>query len=328
MTVSVIMVSYFTGPVLVRSVEAALAAPLVVDVVLVDNGNPSAVVHQLKEWSEREPRLTLLSGHGNIGFAAASNQGAKASIGETLLFLNPDAVLGHDAVEQLLKVGQATGGRLWSVGPRLVNPDGTEQQGGRRDILTPWNAFVEASRLYKLAPNHPRFRRFNSHEAEQLKSVTTVPCLSGAAFMVPRPAFQTIDGFDEGYFLHVEDIDFFLRFGQAGGRVLYAPQAEVTHYKSSSRVDPLRIERLKKQSLNRYFALHYTGIYPRGFLTLLRGMLWLSFGFRFTLWRAKRWSRFAIFSLRNGLTAARRAARFNKRLGRLGKRSSADKEPI
>ncbi|MEM7740722.1 MAG: glycosyltransferase family 2 protein [Pseudomonadota bacterium] len=328
MSVSVIMVSYFTGPVLVRSVEAALSSPLVADVVLVDNGNPDGVVDQLKDWSKREPRLTLLSGHGNIGFAAGSNRGAEAATGQTFLFLNPDAVLGQGAVDLLVDVGEASSRQLWSVGPRLVNPDGTEQQGGRRDILTPWNAFVEASRLYKLAPNHPRFRRFNSHETEELTAVTAVPCLSGAAFMVPGQAFKAIGGFDEGYFLHVEDIDFFLRFEQAGGQAYYVPQAEVTHYKSSSRVDPLRIERLKKQSLNRYFARHYSGIYPRGFLTLLRAMLWLSFGFRFTLWRVRRLGRFAVFSCRNGLKAALRGARFSKRLGRLGKRSSIDEGPI
>ncbi len=325
MSVSVVMVSYHTGAVLERSIEAALASDLVTDVVLVDNGNPDVVVERLTAWAEKEPMLMLLTGHGNVGFASACNRGARAAKRETLFFLNPDAVLEENAVTELWQTGNALGGEIWATGPKLLNPDGTEQQGGRRDILTPWNAFVEASRLYKLAPNHPRFRRFNSHEEERLDEVTTVPCLSGAAFMVPRKAFDRIEGFDEGYFLHVEDIDFFLRLGQADGRILYVPQAEVYHFKSSSRVDPLRIERLKKQSLNRYFARHYSGgIYPKGFLTLLRGMLWLSFGFRVTTWRLRRWSRFASFSLRNGYTATKRAARFNKRLDRLGRRPSAD----
>ncbi|MEO1658866.1 MAG: glycosyltransferase family 2 protein [Pseudomonadota bacterium] len=324
MTVSVVMVSYHTGPVLSRSIEAALASNDVTDVILVDNGNPEAVVQELEAWSSGEPRLSLLSGHGNIGFAAACNRGAEAASGAYLFFLNPDAVLGEAAVAELLRVGEKEAGSLWAVGPKLLNPDGTEQQGGRREILTPLNAFVEATRLYKIAPKHPRFKRLNSHEAEQLTKVTPVPCLSGAAFMVPREAFDAIDGFDEGYFLHVEDIDFFLRLENAGGRSLYVPQAEVFHYKSSSRVDPLRIERLKKQSLNRYFARHYTGFYPKGFLTLLRGMLWFSFGFRATVWRARRWTRFAMFSLRNGFGATKRAARFTKRLNRLGKRPSVE----
>ncbi|MEM6746414.1 MAG: glycosyltransferase family 2 protein [Pseudomonadota bacterium] len=324
MSISIIMVSYHTGPVLRRSVEAALASSAVGEVILVDNGNPDLVVEDLKAWSAEEPRLALLSGHGNIGFAAACNRGAAVAQGDRLFFLNPDAVLAEDAVEELQRVADEQQGPLWAVGPKLLNPDGSEQQGGRREILTPWNAFVEASRLYKLAPRHPRFQRFNSHEAERLDDVTAVPCLSGAAFMVPREAYDALGGFDAGYFLHVEDIDFFLRLGEAKGRILYVPQAEVHHFKSSSRIDPLHIERLKKQSLNRYFARHYIGIYPKGFLTLLRGMLWLSFGFRVTTFRLRRWRRFALFSLRNGVTATKRAARFNKRLGRLGKRPSAE----
>ena len=322
MTVSVIMVSYYTGPVLVRSIEAALVEPAVVEVILVDNGNPDPVRRELRAWSVREPRLKLVSGQGNIGFSAACNRGARAAKGDVLLFLNPDAVLGENAVSQLLETGQSIDRALWAVGPKLLNPDGSEQQGGRREMLTPWNAFVEATRLYKLAPRHPRFQRFNNHETEQLTERTAVPCLSGAAFMTPSSGFSAMGGFDEGYFLHVEDVDFFLRLGQSGGAIVYVPQAEVFHYKSSSRVDPLRIERLKKQSLNRYFALHYSDVYPPGFLTLLRGMLWLSFGFRLTIWRLRRGSRFAFFSLRNGLKAARRAARLNKRLDRLGKRSA------
>lgn len=324
MSVSVVMVSYHTGAVLERSIEAALASDLVADVVLVNNGNPDVVVEKLAAGAEEEPRLTLLTGHGNVGFASACNRGARAAKGDTLFFLNPDAVLEGSAVAELWHTGNDLDGEIWAVGPKLLNPDGTEQQGGRRDILTPWNAFVEASRLYKLAPNHPRFRRFNSHEEERLDKVTAVPCLSGAAFMVPRKAFDQIGGFDEGYFLHVEDIDFFLRLGQANGKIVYVPQAEVFHFKSTSRVDPLRIERLKKHSLNRYFARHYDGIYPKGFLTLLRGMLWLSFGFRVTTWRIRRWKRFIAFSLRNGYKATKRAARFNKRLDRLGRRPSAD----
>ncbi|MEM9810185.1 MAG: glycosyltransferase family 2 protein [Pseudomonadota bacterium] len=309
--VSVITVSYRTGPVLGRSLRAALDQDDVAEVILVDNGNTDAVLAELHGLAAREPKLTILSGHGNIGFACACNLGAQHATGEIFFFLNPDAVLPAGATRELVREAKRSGAERWAIGPKLINPDGTEQQGSRRDVLTPWNAFVEASRLYKIAPRHPHFRRFNSHGTEcRGDEVQKVPCLSGAAFLVPREAFEEVGGFDERYFLHVEDIDFFVRLSKLGASILFVPKVEVTHYKSSSRVDPLKIERRKKQSLNLYFATHYTGIYPKGFLTLLRGMLWLSFGFRAVKLRLKSFIGLCFFALRHGPRALARVRRW------------------
>jgi GT2 family glycosyltransferase len=162
----------------------------------------------------------------------------------------------------------------------LIDPDGAEQQGSRRQILTPWNAFVEATKLWRIAPRHPAFRRFNDHEQPPLVRPTAVPCLSGACFLVPRKTWEAVGGMDRRFFLHVEDIDFFLRLNKLGGVAVAVPQVRVVHHKSSSEVDPLFVERRKKQSMNLYFRTHFSDVYPKGFLTLLRGLLWTSFSFR------------------------------------------------
>lgn len=285
--ISVVIVSFHTGPILWDSLASALAAEEVSEVIVVDNGNPEDVVAALREKEKADPRLTLLSGHGNVGFAAACNRGAEQARGQHLLFLNPDALLPRDGAIRLREIGEAQGWVRWSTGPKLLNPDGSEQRGSRRAILTPWNAFVEASRLYKVAPNHPAFARFNSHEAPDLKKPTKVPCLSGACFLVPRATWDALGGMDERFFLHVEDVDFFLRLSKLGGHALFVPEVGVVHHKSSSEVSPLEVERRKKQSMNLYFATHFRDIYPPGFLTLLRGMLWTSFAFRSLTFRLR-----------------------------------------
>jgi GT2 family glycosyltransferase len=278
--ISVVMVSYRTGDILFRSVRSALSQEGVVDVVVVDNGNPEADERELDRLASEEARLTVLRGQGNVGFAAACNYGASRAKGGALLFLNPDALLPEKGGQRLLAEGEASGKEHWVTGPLLLNPDGTEQQGSRRQILTPWNAFVEATKLWRLAPAHPAFRRFNDHEAPPLEKSSYVPCLSGACFLVPKRTWEALDGMDQRFFLHVEDIDFFLRLRKLGGSAIAVPDVAVIHHKSSSQVDPLFLERRKKQSMNLYFDTHFRGVYPRGFLTLLRGLLWTSFSFR------------------------------------------------
>src|SRR3954452_2565760 len=81
-SVSVVMVVYMTGEALAQSVACVLADPLVDEFVIVDNGSLRADVVRLGALAERDERVTLLTGHGNIGFARGANLGARTARGE------------------------------------------------------------------------------------------------------------------------------------------------------------------------------------------------------------------------------------------------------
>ena len=279
--VSAIVICYFTGPVLARCISSLFAQDDVSEVILIDNGSFNDQIEKIIQQhaeSSIAAELKIISGHGNIGFAAACNKGAQAAKGEILLFLNPDAVLPEKGIERFVKDADKFTSP-WMAGPKLVSPDGTEQQGSRRDVLTPWRAFVEATKLYKIAPQHPHFRRFNLHDDQSPSEVIAVPTISGACFMLPRSDFFLIDGMDERYFLHVEDVDFCLRFSKAGGTIFFNPNVSVTHFKSSSRANPVKIEARKTRGIIRYFNTHFESAYPQFFLVLVAAALWTSFGF-------------------------------------------------
>ncbi len=279
--VSVIIVSYWTGPLLIRSVISALQQPEVLEVIVVNNGNPSVHIKRLKALSQDAgDRLMVQSGHGNIGFAAACNQGARTARGKFIFLLNPDAILPAGSIGQLLKAAdQQTG--LWVIGGKLINPDGSEQAGSRRGPLTPWSAFVEMTQIWRLAPNHPYFRRFNQHQTACPTETIPISVISGACMLMPRQTFDAIEGMDERYFLHVEDIDFCLRLQKAGGTILFTPDAEIIHYKSSSRANAMRVEFRKARSMVTYFWTHFRDPYPLLFLWLVSALVWVGFGFRF-----------------------------------------------
>ena len=311
--VSVVVVSYYTGPLLQRCLAATLAQPQVGELVVVDNGNWDRTRDDLTGLARDDARLRVLSGHGNIGFAAACNLGVAASAHPYVLILNPDAVPAPGAIGALLREAEtAAPDGLWLAGGRLLNPDGTEQAGARRRTLTPWRAMVEMARLDRLAPRHPYFQRFNAHDEPCPGRATPMPTVSGAFFMLPRAAWEAVGGMDEGFFLHVEDIDLCLRFGQAGGTVLYVPGAEVVHGRSSSRSNRIRVERWKAQSLARYFRRHFRGVYPPGFVSLVVGMVWGVFGARSAGIAGRRALAILGLGRRAGLGRAARAARLGR----------------
>lgn len=312
-TVSVIIVSYWTGPVLMRSVMSAIRQPEVSEVIVVDNGNWPDEMARLKDLvgEDYRDRLTVLSGHGNIGYAAGCNLGAKSATGSHLFLLNPDAILPENAVAELLADGTAQEGP-WVIGGRLINPDGTEQAGSRRGPLTPWTAFVEMTKLYHFAPRHPYFRRFNNHQDPCPEGVCETPVISGACMLMPRETFELIDGMDEAYFLHVEDVDFCLRLAEAGGRVFFSPRTDILHFKSSSRADRPRVEWRKANSMVRYFWTHFRKPYPTIFLAFVSLLVWVGVAFRVTgiiVRRALGLFGIRVSSGKQGLRKARRLAR-------------------
>ena len=264
--VSIVMVSYHTGPTLKTSIESILKQSLPFELILVDNGNPPDMRQSLTALADSKPNVHLYTGHGNVGFAKGCNIGARTAKGDYILLLNPDTELPDNALESLVTEGRALL-RPWLLGVKILNDDGSEQRGSRRDQLTPWNAFVEATKLHKIFPNNPKFARFNFNEAPCPKERIEVPVISGAFMFMPREDYLAIGGLDERFFLHVEDVDFCYRFGKAGGTVYFTPHVQVLHHQGTSDApsgwvewckargaDPLFLEQLSRPILQTVFA--------------------------------------------------------------------------
>ncbi len=255
-TTTVVMVTYHTGELLWHAIDSVLAQPDVCELLLVNNGNPAPVAEHLRHLCQREPRIRLYTGHGNIGFAKACNMAAQDATGHYLLFLNPDCVLPDGGTAYLASV-LTHAPQAWLAAPRIMNPDGSEQSGSRRNLLTPLNSMSEMTRLYRLFPHSHWAARFKRHEEPPLMMVSLMPAVSGACMMMPRERFMQIDGFDSAYFMHVEDVDLCLRIHQRGGLVLYCGEMNVLHQQGSSNACSLKVQRYKTRSVCRYFLTHF-----------------------------------------------------------------------
>ncbi len=277
---SVVVVSYKTGPILIACLQSVLDQPDVHQLILVNNGNSRDTIREINSLADDEPRLEIISGHGNVGFARGCNIGARRARSPYLLLLNPDSILTENLLDSAIAVfSEYPDASLLTV--RLEDSDGSEQRGARRNLMTPWTCVVEQFRLDRLAPNHPHFKRLNLNESEPLTEITKVQCISGAFMLMPKNVFEDLNGMDEDYFLHVEDVDFCMRIEKQKGLILYVPHLSVMHQKSTSGVFPGFVEWHKSRSFTKYFFKHFQPQYPKTMLNIFAGTIYFRFALRF-----------------------------------------------
>ncbi len=249
-----VVVSFHTGPALWAALGSALGQAACARLVLVDNGNDGDTLARLRALAAEEPRLRLITGQGNVGFAAGCNLGAAALDTGTVVFMNPDCELPEGALDVLLAALEADPG-AWMAAPLLVDAAGAVQPGTPRNALTPATLLGEGLGLHRLAP--ALFPPLNRHRQAMGGAPFAVPACSGALFAMPKARFDALGGFDEGYFLHVEDLDLCRRVGEAGGRILCLPALRVLHHGSTSRAPAALVEAHKTDGFARYLTKHF-----------------------------------------------------------------------
>jgi GT2 family glycosyltransferase len=171
--------------------------------------------------------ITLLVLPRNCGFAAATNEAAQAAHAPTLLLLNSDVVPAAPgwlaALEDAL---EATGAA--AVGPKLLFDDGSLQHAGL--FFERWHDGLWLNRHYH--KGLPQSWPAAAHRRE-------VPGVTGAALLVARHDYEDAGGLCEDYVIgDYEDSDFCLRLregrGEAGGAIVYVPEAELFHFERRS----------------------------------------------------------------------------------------------
>ncbi len=287
--VDAVIVNYNAGALLAQSVASAFAAGAS-RVIVVDNASSDGSLAQLEQggWGEG---LQIVRNDANLGFAAACNIGARRSDAPLLLFLNPDGALAPDALARMAQALLADT-TVGMVGGLLCHPDGSEQRGGRRRFPTPGRALLRAFGLGVLARRLPG-ADFALHGQPLPAGPVAVEAISGACMLVRRAAMEDVGLWDEGYFLHCEDLDWCMRFHQRGWQVLFVPDGRVTHLQgTSSRGRPVFVEWHKHKGMLRFYRKFFRQDYPVLLWPLVVLGVWLRFALVATLLTARRlWAR-------------------------------------
>lgn len=238
MSVSAVTVTYRTGPRLRDCLYGLKADPEIDEILIVDNGNATSEAAFIARFVEETPKARHILTGANLGFGRAANIGAREASGDHLLFVNPDAVIRWRSVSPMLAAAQGRSAPV-IVGGKIFGLDGKEQRGGRRHTLT-------LARALGLS-------RWTLEDQPEPDGPIDVGAISGGFFLCPKDSFVALGGFDEDYFLHVEDLDLCRRALEAGGSVVYQPKAAALHYGSTSDAPNLFVETHKAAGLKRYF---------------------------------------------------------------------------
>ena len=284
-TLSTIIVNYNAGSLLRKCVDSLLACPLDIEIIVVDNASSDASLDGLQDLSQ----VCVIRNPANVGFAAACNIGMLASSAPFLLFLNPDCFFQPDAIAPLL-AGLQSGDRVGMVGGLLVNEDGTEQGGGRRAVPTPWRSFVRAFGLQRFANRWPKlFYDFHLHKQPLPDGPIEVEAISGACILVKRDVMEDVGLWDEGYFLHCEDLDWCMRFRQKGWKILFVPDARISHALGAcSQSRRVFVEWHKHKGMLRFYRKFFRHQYPGVLMGLVVAGVWLRFGLAVVYLTARR----------------------------------------
>lgn len=268
---SVVVVACNSGPLLAECVRRALASEPPVELIVIDNASSDGSLEGLPAASR------LLRLPGNQGFARACNRGAAEARGDVLVFLNPDCLLGRDSLARM-RDKLARHPQVGLMGARILDGDGREQRGLRRHDPTPWRSLMQLSGLARWQHRFPRLQGVEALRTHMPEFLEYYDAVSGALMMLPRAVFQTVGGFDEGYFLHGEDLDLCRRVRAAGWRVAVDAEVAVTHIGgTSSRARPVFVSWHKHRGMARYYRKFEAARLPAGSRWLVPVAIWLKF---------------------------------------------------
>jgi N-acetylglucosaminyl-diphospho-decaprenol L-rhamnosyltransferase len=250
-----VVVNYNYGDLLevgVRSIaaETSAGAP---DIVVVDNASTDGSAQRLRVAM---PEVRVLDAPANVGYARGANLGIAATDAAIVGLINGDVELAPGVAATMLDAFAADP-RLGAVGPRVLNLDGSVYPSARTEP----GLFVALGHaaLGLVWPTNPWTRRYRQLDVDPTQA-RAVDSVSGAAIWLRREALDDVGGWDERYFMYMEDVDLCLRLRRSGWHVRYEPAGEIVHVQGASTSKrPYRMILEHHRSVWRFAALRYRG---------------------------------------------------------------------
>lgn len=233
---------------------AKLFEAVIRDYLKATNDSPLYIVDNspepLKSDHFEYPLVHYIFNNANVGFGAGHNVAIKRACGssDVHLLLNPDVHFSRDSIETVLAAFEADDALMVAM-PKIVYPDGSLQRLCKLlptpvDLLV--RRFVPSRKVRELID-----RRYELHALRQ-DVASDVPTLSGCFLFLRSQQLLQIGGFDERYFMYMEDVDLVRRLNDFG-RVAYLPSAEVVHEYAKGSYRNKRLLTYHLQSAIRYF---------------------------------------------------------------------------
>lgn len=227
MKISAIIVTYNSGDDIIHCLDSLLASDPLPEIIVVDNASTDGTPQRIEQ---EYPSIKLITNDDNRGFGAANNQGVAIANGDIIALINPDLIVEPNALA-ILSNYLTQHPKVGIVGPKTVNSNEEIAITSRPEynvwrILTRWLA-IDRFIPQLTYGNYP----------DQMRSATQpFECdwLQGSCLVMRRQDYLSINGFDEGFFLFMEDTDICARVKDLGQKIIYHPDATVMHKESTT----------------------------------------------------------------------------------------------
>lgn len=254
-----VVVAYDSGPLLLDCVRSLLnddSAGAPPEVVVVDNFASSKPADSIAQLKAEFPTVCVIRPGANLGYARAANLGIAATTSEIVAVINPDAILGAGSAAGVMDYF-ARDAHLGALGPMIRDTDGAIYPSAR-NVPSNLDALGHAL-LGSIWPSNKATRRYRELDCDP-EVGRSVDWVSGAALWLRRSALDEVGGWDEAYFMYVEDVDLCWRLGGAGWGVEYCPSAQVTHAQGvSTQRTPFRMIAAHHRSAFRFANKRWSG---------------------------------------------------------------------
>ena len=182
-------------------------------VFIIDNGSVDGTVQSIEKFD-----VTVIQNGSNIGFGAAHNKMLEAGMGKYHFIVNPDILLNSDVISDMVDFFEENPDVVMAC-PKILNPDGSEQ---KLPKYRPTFKRLFLGRLIRKVRNEYVWGE------RELVDPCDIDFCTGCFFCIRSDVFKKLGGFDERYFMYLEDADLTLCAKQYG-RVVVVPQIAVTH---------------------------------------------------------------------------------------------------
>lgn len=240
---SVIIVNYNGLKYLKKCLESLTQklSGIVFEIVIIDNDSKDESCSFIKQ---NFPTIKLIESKINFGFGKGNNEAVKQASGEYLLLINNDTIVLDDLSPALdvLKNDKSIG--VLGINMLNANEDYIPAAGNFPNIK---NMF----RFQKLLDLGSEFQK-----GIFLKNQYEVDWLSGSFLLMPKKVFQEIKGFDEDYFMYVEDVDFCKKIADSGYKRVFLSTLSYIHFVGfSAKKNPMLVKGYKI-----YIKKHFNGL--------------------------------------------------------------------
>jgi GT2 family glycosyltransferase len=262
--VSFVIVNYFSSGYLVplvRSIAQWITGSRY-EVLICDNSADPSEAAILRGIAGGPVRLFFPE--ENLGFVRANNALVAQAQHDVVVLLNPDTLLVDASLEALFDL-VSRDQDIGACGPRLLNPDRTEQIGHFRFPT-----------IRGVVQEHLLLTRRNPYAYAERHEVTTVcDVVKGTCLVLQRQVAEQAGPFDERLVMYSEEVDLCRRLNLRGLHNVYFPSARIVHYGEKS----ARQERSNAYSLWHYHrsrVLYFRKHHSRRSAWVVNGILFLS----------------------------------------------------